>query len=342
MLTVMGGEIARTSRIGRRAAPPQPPLVGDVDPSSAAGGRPELLNRSPLTPLAAAPLNPHVREGSPLPGILRRSVTIDSPFGVVVKTGRLEVYEPLAARGVGQERKWPCVLLAPAGSNLLAGQELGDGDHAEALPWARAGYVVVQYSLPGAIADPERVTAPDAKRAFAEFSAARAGLGCVEQALAFVKTELPQIDPRRIAAVGHSSAGTLALLAAESNPEIKACVAFAPCTDVTEFHRDNFAILEPVIPTVRKFCSDYSPINHVDRLQCPLFLFQAEDDSVTPLAGAIRFVEAAEGKKNLIEFVRVPTGNHYDSMVGEGIPAAIRWLDATFARATAPRPSAGE
>jgi len=106
--------------------------------------------------------------------------------------------------------------------------------------------------------------------------ARRAGLSDVESVLAFIEQSLPQVDPRRIAAVGHSSAGTLALLAAESNPEIKACVAFAPCVDVTRLHQDNFATLEPCFTEVRKFCADYSPINHVDRFLPPLFSFQAE------------------------------------------------------------------
>ena len=340
MVISIGSEVSRMPRGFRQ--PPQPPALRSVAEPVPSAAPVEILNTSPLTPLPAKPLNPRVREVSTLAGISRRTVTIDSPFGLKSITGTLEIHEPAAAGGVGQERKWPCVILAPAGSNLISGRDLGDGDHPEALPWANAGYVVIQVALPGAIADPERVTGGDVKRTFAEFSLARAGLGCVEQVLAYIKQELPQVDPRRIAAVGHSSAGTLALLAAESNPEIKACVAFAPCTDVTEFHRDNFAVLETVIPTVRKFCSDYSPITHVDRLQCPIFFFQADDDSVTPVADAIRFVEAAKEKQKLIEFVRVPTGDHYQSMIDQGIPLAIRWLDATFARATAPRPAAAE
>ena len=340
MVISIGSEVSRMPRGFR--APSQTPAFRSVAEPVPSAATVEILNTFPLTPVPAKPLNARVGEASTLAGISRRTVTIDSPFGLKSITGTLEIHEPVAAGGVGQERQWPCVILAPAGSNLLSGRDIGDGDHPEALPWANAGYVVIQVALPGAIADPERVTGGEVKRTFAEFSAARAGLGCVEQVLAYIKQELPQVDPRRIAAVGHSSAGTLALLAAESNPEIKACVAFAPCTDVTEFHRDNFAVLETVIPTVRKFCSDYSPITHVDRLQCPIFFFQADDDSVTPVAGAIRFVDAAKEKQKLIEFVRVPTGDHYQSMIDQGIPRAIRWLDATFARATAPRPVGAE
>jgi hypothetical protein len=37
---------------------------------------------------------------------------------------------------------------------------------------------------------------------------------------------------------------------------------------------------------------------------------------------------AADLRKTNVQatFVRVPTGNHYDSMVKEGIPQAIQWL----------------
>jgi len=296
----------------------------------------------PLTPHSAA-IGRAVLGGSRAIGdVMRSEHTLPTGAGGGGTPLKFVVYRQFSLNWSQEMAAWPCVILAPAGSNLISGRDLGDGDHPEALPWANAGYVVIQVALPGAIADPERVTGGEVKRTFAEFSAARAGLGCVEQVLAYIKQEMPQVDPRRIATVGHSSAGTLALLAAESNPEIKACVAFAPCTDVTEFHRDNFTILETVIPTVRKFCGDYSPITHVDRLQCPVFFFQADDDSVTPVAGAIRFVDAAKEKQKLVDFVRVPTGDHYQSMIDQGIPPAIRWLDSTFARATAPRPAAAE
>lgn len=324
------------------AVGPTAPGRVDLPPAGAivAGESGPVAIADPLA-LQSAAIGRAVLGGSRAVGdVIRSEYTLPTGAGGGGTPLKFVVYRKVFVNWSQEVATWPCVILAPAGSNLLAGRDLGDGDHPEALPWANAGYVVIQVALPGAIADPERVTGGEVKRTFAEFSAARAGLGCVEQVLAYIKQELPQVDPRRIAAVGHSSAGTLALLAAESNPEIKACVAFAPCTDVTEFHRDNFAVLETVIPTVRKFCSDYSPINHVDRLQCPIFFFQADDDSVTPVAGAVRFVDAAKEQQKLIEFVRVPIGDHYQSMIDEGIPRAIQWLDATFARAIAPRPSA--
>lgn len=267
-------------------------------------------------------------------GVTRGEFTIPPGAGRSGPPLQLVVYRQDRESAATQRASSPCVIIAPAGSNLLSGRDLGGGDHPEALPWAQAGYVVVQVALPGAMADEEEITNAEIKRTFAAFSAARAGLGCIEQVLAYVKQELPEVDPKRIATVGHSSAGTLALLAAESNPEIKACVAFAPCTDVAEFHRFNVIFLDFIIPSVRTFCRDSSPINHIDRLQCPVFYFQAEDDPVTRLDRATRFVDAAKEKKKRVDFVRVKSGGHYRSMIDQGIPRAIQWLDATFAKTT--------
>ena len=51
---------------------------------------------------------------------------------------------------------------------------------------------------------------------------------------------------------------------------------------------------------------------------------------------------AGEGRRQGREVPRmhVPTGDHYDSMIIQGIPRGIQWLDATFARVIASRPAA--
>ena len=40
-------------------------------------------------------------------------------------------------------------MIAPAGSNLLTGMSPGSADYDECLPWAKAGFYVVLYSLDG-------------------------------------------------------------------------------------------------------------------------------------------------------------------------------------------------
>jgi hypothetical protein len=112
MAISIGSEVARMPRGFRQ--PPQPPELRSVAEPVPSAASVEILNTSPLTPLPAKPLNPRVREASTLAGISRRTVTIDSPFGIKSITGTIEIHEPVAAGGGGQERQWPCVILAPA------------------------------------------------------------------------------------------------------------------------------------------------------------------------------------------------------------------------------------
>ena len=126
----------------------------------------------------------------------------------------------------------PCVLIAPAGSILITGMDLGEGDRKEHLPYVRAGFAVLSYSLDGHV--PDRKAASDAqiRQASQEFLAAKAGLTNAKVALEWLTARVPEVDADRIYAAGHSSAGTLALLLAENEPRIKKCAAFAPRSDV--------------------------------------------------------------------------------------------------------------
>ena len=97
MVISIGSEVSRMPRGFRQ--PPQPPALRSVAEPVPSAAPVEILNTSPLTPLPAKPLNPRVREMSTLAGISRRTVTIDSPFGLKSITGTLEILEPAAAAG---------------------------------------------------------------------------------------------------------------------------------------------------------------------------------------------------------------------------------------------------
>lgn len=294
-----------------------------------------------LAPIDHGKVTPIVSRGFADAGCFRQSVVTSKPKGRRDLGGMFTLLLPTASAAPGRARSRPCVIIAPPGSDLLSGVFADDKGTAEALRWSAAGYVVIvlHVTIGAQVKDTD---AAYQRQAYDWFRLRRAGLSDVENALAFIHQELPQVDPERVAIVGKGSAGTLALLAAESNPAIKACVAFAPCVDVALLRKDDIPRIEPKLPGVAKFCRDSSPINHVDRVQCPLFVFQADDDTVMPLAETVRFVDAAKDKQKVVEFVRVPTGGHDQAVVDEGIPRAMRWLDATFARATAPRPTAPE
>jgi phage FluMu protein Com len=126
----------------------------------------------------------------------------------------MRIYVPESAT---EPRSIPCVLVAPAGTNLLHGSNIDDANyHKETLPYARAGMAVVHYSIDGWMS-PSASTASEQQQikamtfAFKEFLAADAGITNGRVALEFALARLPQVDPSKIYCAGHSSAATLAL-----------------------------------------------------------------------------------------------------------------------------------
>ncbi len=223
-----------------------------------------------------------------------------------------------------------CILIAPAGTNLLTGNALDDATyHTEALPYARAGYAAVTYSLDGGLpAGSDGSSDDDLATAYRGFSAAFAGLANARAALEFVLARLPQVDPRRIFAAGHSSAGTLALLFAEHEPRLKGCIAYAPQTDV-EAHLSlmlRLLVVTNKFPGIVDFARRSSPQTHVARIQCPVFLFWAADDSVVAPEGIQRFATMLGSLRQDVTIKTVPNGQHYESMVDPGMGLAIDWL----------------
>ena len=104
---------------------------------------------------------------------------------------------------------------------------------------------------------------------------------------------------------------------------MKACVAFAPATDIIARHGTlNVRDLDRAAPGAKRFLTDYSPKN-MPTPQCPVFLFHANDDSNVPCDQSRAYAEA-RGER--VKLVVVPSGDHYDSMTEAGIPAAIEWL----------------
>lgn len=239
---------------------------------------------------------------------------------------QMNIYLPAgehAARSLG------CVLVAPAGTNLLVGNSLdGEDYHDETLPYAEAGFVTIQYSLDGAVADLETASDGEFSAAYKLFKAAGAGTLNTRCVIEFVKARLPEVDPTRIYTAGHSSAGTVSLLAGEYHPDVAACIAYAPCSDTEAFHADISGAfgVNLLLPGIKEFDRQFSPIGNVKKLKCPLFVFQARDDSVVEAAETKRFVHQARAHNQQVEYVEVDFGEHYDSMIQQGIPRAVQWL----------------
>lgn len=233
--------------------------------------------------------------------------------------GRMYVYTPIESDPGTQ---LPCVLIAPAGSTLMEGMDLGEGDVSEHVPYLEAGFVVVAFSLDG----PSSGTAPDAK-AYTQFRASRAGLMNAHNAIEYALTQLPQVNPQQIFVAGHSSAGTLAVLFAEHEPRLAGCVAFAPCIDL-KARLPVFLIrtLSGTLDGLAEFIVKSSPMTHEAQLQCPIMVFHATDDSNVPVGPSRDFVHRMKAAGKNATLVEVPAGDHYDSMIDEGIPRGIEWM----------------
>ena len=234
----------------------------------------------------------------------------------------------------GPPQSIPCVLVAPAGTNLLRGNDMDADDyHAETLPYAEAGMAVVFYSLDGGMADSENATDGQFADAYKRFRAAAGGVINARNALEFVLAKAPQVNPALIFAAGHSSAGTVSLLLAGNEERLAGCLAYAPCTDVE-------ARLGPVLqdiavqqllPGVKDFIKQTSPRNQVDNLHCPIFLFHADDDSNVNVSESRNYARQLNDAGVDVEFVTVPTGEHYQSMIQDGVPRGIQWINKQIA-----------
>ena len=245
--------------------------------------------------------------------------------GVEVREGEVDglkvwLYTPAGKQG----ESLPVVLIAPAGTSLFHGIGLADGDRAEHLPYVRAGFAVVAYEVAGFLpdnpSDQEIITAAEA------FMKAEGGLKNARDALNYALQEVPAVDRDRIYCAGHSSAATISLLVAASESRIRGCIAYAAVADLQQRLGPGVSGLDMKIPGFQAFVQRASPMNRAADLRCPIFLFHAMDDSNVPISETDQF--AAELRRNnaSLTFVRASSGDHYDSMIHEGIPKAIEWL----------------
>ena len=247
-----------------------------------------------------------------------RSMRLTVTNGVGLPTN-LIVYLPTKSTG-----KVPCVFVAPAGTPLFHGMALGDGDVVEQLPYARAGFAVIAYSIGGPLDDSPAFNSRAAKLAFDTFRRSQGGYADAEAAIEYALARRPEIDPARLCVAGHSSAGTLALMVAAKDERIRACCAYAPCTDIDARLAPHANMIEQAMPGATTLTHDISPMN----LPAPrgrIFLFHADDDDNVPTSDATEYASRVGVNA---EVVIVPTGGHYRSMIDRGIPAGIRFLQS--------------
>jgi dipeptidyl aminopeptidase/acylaminoacyl peptidase len=238
-----------------------------------------------------------------------------------VTTNYLWVYLPEKPA----QQKIPCIFIPPAGSRMFHGMAIGQGDQPEHLPYVRAGFAVVAYEIDGPLkddaVDSELITAATA------FKQAEAGVANARDAIDYALAKIPQIDSNKLYSAGHSSAATLSLLVAANEPRIKACIAYAPVCNVPNRLGSRLPqLLDSKIDGFSKFIESASPHSQAGKLGCPTFLFYADDESVISINDLIEFSEALKKTNPSVALSHVATGDHYDSMIEEGIPQGINWL----------------
>lgn len=327
-ITIVGCGLLLWSLASKSAAPNDPPAniaKGEEPPVSASA--------SERFPVASVPVStfPAV-----LPAPKRHASGADVYFIDLKHTPghgagpghqmAMRVYLPAGEHAL---RSLGCVLVAPAGSNLLRGNAMDADDyHAETLPYVNAGYAVVFYSIDGILEDPDNATGFEFARAYKEFKAAHAGVVNGRNALEFVLAKLPAVDPERIYCAGHSSAGVLSLLLAEHEPRINGCIAYAAASDVEA--RLAEVASDPqvgvLLPELKSFLKQSSPRTHIKHFECPVFLFHALDDSNEPAQTSADFAAKLRAEGKTVVYQTSPRGDHYDSMIESGIPQAIGWL----------------
>lgn len=255
------------------------------------------------------------------PGITREEISFGARGGYYTPPGNggiLWIYLPAGQHAPGS---LPCILICGAGSTMLEGMSLSEGDVDEHTPYAHAGFAVVAYELDGPGND-----AIDDPRAYDAFKQSRAGLVNARNALEYVLAKVPEVNPKQIYSAGHSSAGTMSLLFAEHEPRLAGCIAFAPCTDVPAFISVRTRLYASSHKGIADFVVQSSPSTHESRLNCPVFLFHAEDDGNVDVQETREFSSRLSARNPAVTLKIVPTGDHYDSMIEEGIPEAIEWL----------------
>ena len=239
---------------------------------------------------------------------------------------RVEMYLP---NDIAADAKIPCVLIAPAGSNLLTGLECDDLTYTdEILPFIKSGMAVVHYSIDGPLPDDERLAEKFLPGSFHKFASAHGGVVNGQRALDFALENFNQIDRDKIYCAGHSSAGTLSLQLASADSRISRCIAFAPAPSLKKRFRDFMGQpgVDEALPMFKQYVGKWSPDNRANKFHCPIFIFHARDDSNTPWRDTKKFCDQLVAAGKSVKLVSADRGGHYQSMIDEGIPAAVRWL----------------
>ena len=311
--------------------------AGFHDASTRNYGAPSGYNPSPppfiAAPARTAPASPAMRPaafdappappapvGPPAPMRFHAEAGRRVGTATVTRRARRTEVKLVLPPGTHAPRSVPCVFVCPAGSTLLTGVAWGDGEREDFYPLLDRGVAVCFYSLDGTLDDPDTASEQQFAGAMVLYARAKGGASNLSDALDTVLADAPAIDPARLGAAGHSSAGTVALAGAAADRRIRAVAAMAPALDLpTRFGPEVMDDL-PEGPA-RQLPFELSALRW-SALPCPVFLVQAEDDDNVPASEAHALAAKFPGRVTLKP---LPTGGHggaYD----QGLGPCFDWL----------------
>ncbi|MDX1929942.1 MAG: prolyl oligopeptidase family serine peptidase [Pirellulaceae bacterium] len=215
----------------------------------------------------------------------------------------------------------PCLLAAPAGTNLMTGANTGPYFEPH-IPYLEAGFAIMDYEFDGS---PKYATNEnEATRAFIE---AQAGLVNSRNVIDFIQQKMPMVNSKQIFAIGHSSGGSHVLLLGEHDTRLAGVVAYAACCDIPNRIP---AFLAKMLSHSEKRIGDFliqsSPNTHAARMNCPVLLCHAKDDSNVPVSDSEEMHKLLQAAGKQSELHLTEDGDHYSEMLDQCIPVAIEWM----------------
>jgi dienelactone hydrolase len=190
----------------------------------------------------------------------------------------------------------PCVFVCPAGSNLLIGVPFGDDEHVDFLPLLDRGLAVCFYTLDGTVTDPSNVPELVLALAMQQYAASEGGLHNLSDAIDTALAGSKAIDPQRLGVCGHSSAGTIAVMAVGREPRVAAGAVMAPAIDLPK--RFGEEVLDALPGESVRLAHSGSP-SSLERIDRPLLIVHARDDENAPAGEAQAFAAKHPGNVTL-------------------------------------------
>lgn len=113
---------------------------------------------------------------------------------------------------------------------------------------------------------------------------------------------VPYVDPQRIYIGGHSTGGTLVLLAAAASNRFRAAISFGPVADPAGYGPDS-----EYHDGSSKERRLRAPIHYLDEIDCPTLIIEGESGNV----GSLNELRAA-GKNPKLSYFAIEGADHFD------------------------------